>query len=107
MSLTGSRQIRFIAFLCAFALAGCGGGGHSTGGDGYATFMWSIYDIEDANYAVPLACAEVGASTVVVTLTSSAGSYPQDPVSCAAMQMSTANVPAGSYTVGFDLYGDC
>ena len=106
MLFSRSRQIHFVGILCAFALAGCGGG-HSNSGPGYATFTWSIYDIEDPSYTVPLGCAAVGGGSVVVTLVDSAGTaYTQDPVSCAVGQMSTSNVPAGSYTVGFDLYGD-
>jgi hypothetical protein len=96
--------------LAGFALAGCGSGHTSKGGAGYATFDWYIHDIEDtaATPASALTCTEAGAGTVVVTLTDQATGtvYTQNPVACADGAMSTADVPAGSYTAGFDLYGD-
>jgi hypothetical protein len=90
--------------------AGCGSGQKSGGGDGYASFAWDIYDIQDTTYRTPLTCAAVGASSVVVTLTNlqTGTVYGQNAVSCSGsnMEMSTASVPTGTYTVGFDLYGD-
>jgi len=89
--------------------AGCGGGS-SHSGDGYASFAWDIYDIQDTTYGARLTCASVGAGSVVVTLTNlqTGTIYGQNAVSCSGsnMEMSTAYVPTGSYTVGFDLYGD-
>jgi len=108
MVASGSRQLGYVGVLVALALAGCGSG-HTSGGGGnaYASLAWGIYDIEDPNYTLPLACAEVGATTVVVTLVDATGTaYPQTAVNCVDGQMSTAYVPAGSYTIGFDLYGD-
>jgi hypothetical protein len=109
MLSTGSRQLRFAGILFALALIGCGSGPSSGGGNGYASFAWDIFDIEDTSYSVPLACSEVGAATVVVTLmdpVTEAPLYTSDHVNCADMQMSTANVPTGDYKVGVDLYGD-
>ena len=105
MLFPGSRQLRLAGILATFALAGCGSG-HS--GSGYATFAWYIFDIEDTSYTTALTCAEVGAASVVVTLTNQATGtvYTQTAASCAARGMTSANVPAGSYTAGFDLYGD-
>jgi hypothetical protein len=102
-----SRQLCFAGILATFALAGCGSG-HSGGGSGYATFAWYIFDIEDTSYTTALTCAEVGAASVVVTLTNQTTGtvYTQPAASCAARGMTSANVPAGSYTAGFDLYGD-
>jgi hypothetical protein len=110
-----SPQIHLAGLLGMLALfgAGCGGGGHTnsgTAGDAYASFAWSIYDIEDTTFRSPLSCAAVGASNVAVTLTNQqTGSiYGPNTVSCSSsnMEMSTAYVPAGDYAVGFDLYGD-
>jgi hypothetical protein len=110
-----SPQVHLAGIFGMLALfgAGCGGGGsHSipAGGDGYASFAWDIYDIQDTAYRTRLTCASVGAASVVVTLTNlqTGTVYSQDPVSCSGsnMEMSTAYVPTGSYTVGFDLYGD-
>jgi hypothetical protein len=110
-----SPRIHLAGIFGVLALfgAGCGGGGsHSipAGGDGYASFAWDIYDIQDTTYRTRLTCASVGAASVVVTLTNlqTGTVYNQSPVSCSGsnMEMSTAYVPAGSYTVGFALYGD-
>jgi hypothetical protein len=89
--------------------AGCGGGHKSGSGNAYASFAWDIYNIEHTS--TPLACSAVGAAKVVVTLMDLAGnSVSQDSVSCSGtnsnMEVSTSYVPAGDYTVGFDLYGD-
>jgi hypothetical protein len=106
-----SRQIHLAGILGMLALFGAGcGGGSSRSGEGYASFAWDIYDIQDTTYSTRLTCASVGAGSVVVTLMA----YPtgavvgQYTVSCSGsnMEMSTAYVPTGSYTVGFDLYGD-
>jgi hypothetical protein len=104
----GSRQSHFSGLvastIAAVALSGCG----SSSNDASASFQWSIYDIEDTAQKSPLSCSEVGASQVAVTLTNQAS--PQNPFtnlfSCSLMQASTSSVPAGDYTVGFDLYGD-
>jgi hypothetical protein len=109
MLFSGSRQLRLAGILATFALAGCGSG-HSggAGGTGYATFAWYLFDIEDTGYATALTCSEVGATSVVVTLTNQATGtvYTQTAANCADGAMSTTYVPAGSYTAGFDLYGD-
>jgi hypothetical protein len=89
--------------VAALALAGCG----SSSSDASASFQWSIYDIEDTTMKSPRLCSDVGASQVVLTLTNDAtGGVYQNPFSCSLMQASTSSVPAGDYTVGFDLYGD-
>jgi hypothetical protein len=109
MLFSRSRQLRLAGFVCALALAGCGGGGHSSsGGPGSGYFSWYIFDIEDVQYAEALSCDVAGAGSVVVTLTnqSSGYSYPQAPVLCAAGEIITTEVPAGPYTLTFDLYGD-
>jgi hypothetical protein len=109
MLFPGSRQLRLAGILATFALAGCGSG-HSggAGGTGYATFAWYLFDIEDSSYTTALTCAEVGATSVVVTLTNQATGtvYTQTAANCADGAMSTTYVPAGSYTAGFDLYGN-
>jgi hypothetical protein len=96
--------------ICALALTGCGSGPSPSGGggSGYASFAWYIFDIEDTAYATALTCAEVGAATVVVTLTNQATGavYTQNPANCVDGQASTASVPVGGYYVGIDLYGD-
>jgi len=116
MLYSRSSKLCLAGLVCALAFAGCGSGKRKddtgtlppTGGAGYGIFVWNIYDIEDTNYTTPFTCAETGGGSVVVTLWDPATnlSYTQDPVSCAAGQMSTADVPAGRYVVGFDLYGD-
>jgi len=113
MSLSGSRLPRWAGMIFALALTGCGSGpaspgGGGGGGTGYASFAWYIFDIEDTAYTTALTCAEVGASTVVVTLTNQATGavYTQNPANCVNGQISTASVPTGGYYVGVDLYGD-
>jgi hypothetical protein len=98
------RPLRIAAILAFVAFAGCGSGSSRPRGSGYATFSWYVFDVED--YQVT--CDEVGAAAVVVTLTDvqTGDVYTQPAVSCAALGMSTDTVPAGSYYVGFDLYGD-
>jgi len=107
-----SRQVHLAGIFGMLALfgAGCGGGGgHNPVGPGpetgYASVAWSIFNIENNS---TLACADIGASSVVVTLMNltTGVSYSQATVSCVTYQMSTAAVPTGDYTVGFDLYGD-
>ena len=100
-----SSKLCFAGILAAFALAGCGSGHSSSGGSGYATFSWYLFDIEDTQYTTALTCAEVGAATVVVTLTGQAGTY-QATANCVDGVVTTGTVPGGSYTAGFDLYGD-
>ncbi|MBN2576135.1 MAG: hypothetical protein JXP73_16360 [Deltaproteobacteria bacterium] len=88
--------------FAAFALLGCGSGRKS--GSGYASFRWNIYDIGTGE---ALSCAQIGANTVMVTLFDGAGAVvAQDSASCAGGEISTSEVPTGSYFVGFDLYGD-
>jgi hypothetical protein len=108
MLFSGSRQLRLAGILATFALAGCGSGHSSGGGTGYGTFAWYLFDIEDPSYTTALTCAAVGATSVVVTLMNQATGtvYTQTAANCADGAKSTTNVPAGSYTVGFDLYGD-
>ena len=115
MLFSGSRQLRLAGILSALALVGCGGGpkhnppggtGGTGGTNGYASFSWDIYD---ATATTILPCAQVGAAKVVVTLfpePSGTPAYKQDAVSCAAGEISTSYVPAGSYWVQLDLYGD-
>jgi hypothetical protein len=101
--------------LVLSVLAGCNSGtlvppGSSSRGDGYATFVWNIFDIEKgtADPALALTCGEVGAGSVVVTLSDLDG-YPvsQDVFPCTGGNVvSTSRVPTGSYYVSFDLYGD-
>jgi hypothetical protein len=109
MHFTRSQQGHLAGILGALALfgAGCGSSQNSSGGQGYASFAWRIYDLEDTTFSRVLDCSAVGAANVVVTLTNvqSGVAYPQSPASCSDLQMSTAYVPAGDYNVGFDLYG--
>jgi hypothetical protein len=110
MHFTRSRQGHLAGIFGMLALfgAGCGSNNKSGSGDAYASFAWSIYDIQDSTRL--RSCAEVGAASVVVTLMNqrTGDVYTQNPVSCSGsnMEMSTAYVPADNYTVGFDLYGD-
>jgi hypothetical protein len=107
MLFSRSRQLHTAGFVCALALAGCGSG-HSSGGPGSGLFIWASYDMEDTQYSMPLTCAEVGGGNVVLTLTNQATgvAYPQAPAGCAAGQIITTDVPAGAYTLRFELYGD-
>jgi hypothetical protein len=110
MARSTSSKLGFAGMVAVFALAGCGSGHPAKSGAGYATFNWYIHDIEDtvATPATALSCAETGAASVVVTLTDQATgtAYTQNAVPCPDGVMSTAEVPAGNYTAGFDLYGD-
>jgi hypothetical protein len=122
MRSTTPWQASFGAILVALALAGCSGGSlarpgpsgpYGSGGGsgtGYATFAWSIFDIEEttADPALALGCSQVGASTVVITLSDLNGNpVSQDAFPCAgASAGSTSYVPAGQYLASFDLYGD-
>jgi hypothetical protein len=108
MLFSRSRQLRLAGFACALSLAGCGGGGHSSGAPGSGLFTWYNFDIEDGQYTTALTCAEIGAGSVVVTLTeqNTGASYPQPAVSCADGQIVTSEVPAGAYALRFELYGD-
>ena len=105
MRFLGLRQLFLVGILVPFALAGCGS---SKPLGGHATFAWYLFDIEDTTYATELACAEVGAAMVTVTLTNVA-----DPslvytytAACVDGVISTPVVPAGAYYAGFDLFGD-
>jgi len=104
MTFSSSPQLHLAGILATLALAGCGSGHSSNGGTGYATFTWSVFDTQGVEWD----CASIGAGSVVVTLMDQATGtvYTQNPVSCVDLQMSTANVPTGSYTAGFDLFGD-
>ena len=124
MRSTTPWQASFGAILVALALAGCSGGslarpgpsgpygsgGGSGSGSGYATFAWSIFDIEESTVdpALALSCSQVGASTVVITLSDLNGNpVSQDAFPCAGASVgSTSYVPAGLYLASFDLYGD-
>jgi hypothetical protein len=102
------RQLCFGGILVLFALTGCGSSHSPSGGTGYATFSWYLFDIEDTSYSQALTCAGVGAGSVVVTLTDQTTGvvYTQAAVPCADGAMSTADLPVGAYYVSFDLYGD-
>jgi hypothetical protein len=111
MHFTRSRQGHLVGILGMLALfgVGCGSNNKSGSGNAYASFAWDISNIE--HRSTLMTCDEVGATKVVVTLMDLAGnSISQDTVSCTGtnsnMEMSTSYVPAGDYTVGFDLYGD-
>jgi hypothetical protein len=111
----GSRQVQlgrfFAATLSALTLVGCGSGhvGPGAGGSASASFSWSIYDVGDTTYRTPLSCASVGAGQVVLTLISQDTGHTYSTAAaapCSVGQATTYGVPAGYYTVGFDLYGD-
>jgi hypothetical protein len=98
-------QLFLVGILVPLAFAGCGS---SKPLGGTAIFSWYLFDIEDTTYATELACADVGAATVTVTLTNVA-----DPslvytytAPCGDGVLETPVVPAGSYYAGFDLFGD-
>jgi hypothetical protein len=105
MRFLGLRQLCLGGILAAFVLTGCGS---SKPANGYATFAWYIFDIQDTSYATALPCAQVGAATVTVTLTNVTDAslvYTQS-AACADGVLSSPTVPAGAYYAGFDLYGD-
>jgi hypothetical protein len=107
MLFPGSRQLRQVALVGALALVGCGGG-HSSG-PGYGVFAWRIFDIEDTQFTSALLCSQAGAGSVDVTLFDRTGAaVPNSTVTalCTDGYVSTPEVPAGPYTLQFDLYGD-
>jgi hypothetical protein len=119
MRLETRWQASLGAILVVLALVGCDSGSlerpgpsgpSGPSGYGYATFTWRIFDIErgTADPALALACNEVGAATVVITLSDLNGnSVSQDAFPCGgASAGATSDVPAGNYTASFDLYGD-
>jgi hypothetical protein len=113
MLFTNSQQSRFARFLgtaaIALALVGCGGNGHSSpgGGSASASMQWYLYDIGDTAMAQPLACADVGATSVVITFqnASTGATYDGGTFTCTAYGATTAMVPPGTYNVTLDLYG--
>ena len=66
MRFLAPRQLCLGGILAAFMLTGCGS---SKPAGGYATFSWYLFDIQDTSYLTPLSCDQVGAATVMVTLT--------------------------------------
>lgn len=94
--------------LLAFAAGGCGGGNSSRGGSASLSLPWGIYDVSDTNSAYPLDCAnDVGGRDLVVTLTNQATNQSFTfTFDCESGAGTTGYVPAGTYTVTVDLYGD-
>ena len=94
--------------LWALALVGCGGGGGGggRGGNAYATFGLSFYDVGYPN--TPLTCDEVAGYDVAVFLNGS--QTDSGGIACSGNQtyvtLTTDYVPSGSYTVDFYLYGN-
>ena len=104
-----SPHIRLAGIFGMLALFGAGcGGGHSSA-NAYAYMTWSLYDVGDTAQATPLACADVGAGDIVLTMVNTATQMTYtDTFPCASTNYSgtSAYVPSGTYAITVSLYGD-
>ena len=91
--------------LTAVSLTGCGSGKRHSSGSAYATLQWDIFDLGDTTGAYPLACEDIGAGAVVLTMTDAiTGENYTDTFDCRDYQGATAYVPPGTYTATLELH---
>jgi hypothetical protein len=98
------------AFLvCVVAVAGCDGGGFPADGgvpdapaSGTFSLAWTVTDPGGA----PIACDQIGANTVALTLQSLDRVFGlAESFSCANSPSTSPPIPVGAYTVDIELHG--